>query len=99
MEKSNNINLPQDYTKLSPYKKRLVREAYIEKQLGKCPHCGGRLNEKPPQEITDLELDMRLFPPNFLKYPIHLHHDHGTGLTIGAVHAYCNGVLFQYYGE
>lgn len=32
-------------------------------------------------------------------YPVHLHHDHKTGLTIGAVHAKCNAVLWQYYGE
>jgi hypothetical protein len=28
-----------------------------------------------------------------------LHHCHQTGLTIGAVHAKCNAVLWQYHGE
>jgi hypothetical protein len=34
-----------------------------------------------------------------LKSPIHLQHDHDTGLTEGAVHAYCNAVLWQYEGR
>ena len=40
-----------------------------------------------------------LFPPNFFKWPVHLHHSHDTGMTIGAVHARCNAVLWQYHGE
>jgi hypothetical protein len=40
-----------------------------------------------------------LFPELFLKYPVHLHHSHVTGLTIGAVHAYCNAVLWVYHDE
>jgi hypothetical protein len=91
--------LPVNYNKCSSGERRIVREQYVREQGEKCYHCGGRLNEKPPQEITDLKLNLNLFPPNFLKNPIHLHHDHNTGLTIGAVHAYCNGVLWQYYGE
>ncbi|AGI61771.1 hypothetical protein VCO139_0016 [Vibrio phage VCO139] len=42
---------------------------------------------------------MKLFPKNMFQYPIHLHHDHNTGMTIGAVHARCNAVLWEYYGE
>ena len=41
----------------------------------------------------------RLFPESFFKYPVHLHHSHDTGKTIGAVHAYCNAVLWEYYGQ
>jgi hypothetical protein len=93
------VELPVNYNN-TPYKKRkLVREEYIKRQEGKCLHCGGKLDEKPPKEITDLKLNMKLFPPAFLRHPVHLHHDHETGMTLGAVHAYCNGVLWQYYGE
>lgn len=37
-----------------------------------------------------------VFPKNMLSNPIHLHHDHTTGMTIGAVHAYCNVISFVY---
>ncbi len=36
------------------------------------------------------------FPKGMLDHPIHLHHDHNTGLTIGAIHAYCNVISFVY---
>jgi hypothetical protein len=42
---------------------------------------------------------LSLFPKNFLKWPVHLHHSHDTGMTIGAVHSYCNAVLWQYHNE
>ena len=44
-------------------------------------------------------IDEELVPENFFKYPVHLHHSHYTGMTIGAVHANCNAVLWQYHGE
>jgi hypothetical protein len=49
--------------------------------------------------ILKKDINLRLFPPNFLKYPIHLHHCHDTGMTIGAVHCHCNAVLWQYLGK
>ena len=49
--------------------------------------------------VTELEIHEELFPKNFFDHPIHLHHDHETGMTIGAVHAQCNAVLWQYHGE
>jgi len=30
---------------------------------------------------------------------MHLHHNHETDMTEGAVHAYCNAVLWQYEGK
>jgi hypothetical protein len=66
-------------------------------------HCGRSLkgpstydpsvNDKAPK------IDASLFPPTMFKYPVHLHHNHVTGMTIGAVHALCNAVLWQYLGE
>jgi hypothetical protein len=44
-------------------------------------------------------IDRELFPPGFFNYPVHLHHSHNSGLTIGAVHSYCNAVLWHYHGE
>ena len=93
------FNLPTDYTKLQPYEKRLVREQYIKNQNNKCFYCGEPLDKEPPTRITKKWIDLDLFPPNFLKHPIHLQHDHKTNLTEGAVHAYCNAVMWQYEGR
>lgn len=93
------MKLPQNYDAISSYQRRKVREEYIRIQDGKCYHCKGSLNEAPPQKIICMEVNEKLFPPNFFKWPIHLHHDHDTGNTIGAIHAYCNAVLWQYHGE
>lgn len=93
------MDLPVNYTKLSWQERKEVREQYIKKQGGKCMFCKKDLYKKPPQDILDKEIDWSLFPDNFLKYPIHLHHDHKTGMTEGAVHSYCNAVLWQYYGR
>ena len=46
--------------------------------------------------ITNKYIDWDLFPENFLKAPIHLQHNHNTGMTEGAVHNYCNAVMWQY---
>ncbi len=50
------------------------------------------------EDITDKKINWKLFPENFLKYPIHLQHNHDTGMTEGAVHNYCNAVMWQYEG-
>ena len=34
-----------------------------------------------------------------LDHPIHLQHSHNTGVTEGAVHNYCNAVMWQYDGR
>lgn len=90
---------PHVYKDLDIAQRRAVRLAYIEHQGGKCLHCSSPLDADPPKSITGKTINWRRFPPNFLRYPVHLHHDHKTGLTLGAVHAYCNAVLWQYHGE
>lgn len=92
-------NLPVEYDKLPPSEKRLVRLQYIKEQGGNCYYCAKPLANVAPKEVTSKRINWRYFPPNFLKYPVHLHHDHRTGLTLGAVHNYCNAVLWQYHGE
>ncbi len=90
-------DLPVIYDALHYTERRAVREQYIKEQEGLCWWCGLALEDKPPIEILHKSLDMKLFPQGFLEHPIHLQHDHSTGLTEGAVHAYCNGVMWQYY--
>ena len=45
------------------------------------------------------KINWKLFPPFFLRFPIHLQHNHDTNMTEGAVHAYCNAVMWQYEGR
>lgn len=93
------VALPQIYKQLTPEQRRHVRAAYAEKQGGKCWFCKEPLSGDPRADIMRKSLDMRRFPKDFLKWPVHLHHSHDDGLTIGTVHAKCNGVLFQYHGQ
>lgn len=93
------MKLPVNYDKLHFTKRKVVREQYIEEQDGRCYHCGELLSGLPHNNVTRKEIEKELFPHNFFDYPVHLHHDHDTGMTIGAVHNYCNAVLWQYHGE
>lgn len=92
---------PQNYDLLTRQERRELRLRYVEAQKGKCHHCGADLNGEPSADVMSKRINWRLFPggEEFLRYPVHLHHCHDTGMTIGAVHARCNAVLWQYHGE
>lgn len=90
------MQLPVNYHNLTSVQRKEVREEYVRLQGGLCYHCGQPL-DKPPIR-TNQKITKRLFPPNFFKWPVHLHHDHRTGMTLGAVHNYCNAILWEYYG-
>lgn len=92
-------NLPVEYDNLEWWERKEVREQYKMEQRNLCAYCHGKLDEDPPEVVTKKRINWKLFPPNFLKHPVHLQHDHFTGLTEGAVHAYCNAVLWQYHGK
>lgn len=92
-------DLPVDYDELDWKERREVREQYIEEQKGKCFYCNEDLKKDAPERITSKPINWDKFPPNFLKYPVHLQHDHYTGMTEGAVHSYCNAVMWQYEGR
>jgi len=94
-----NYDLPVNYHSLEWWERREVRKQYIKEQNGNCAYCNQPLSSKPPKEITDRPINWELFPSNFLKYPIHLQHNHETGMTEGAVHSYCNAVMWQYEGR
>lgn len=93
------MELPVDYRSLHWKEKREVRAEYTKLQSGLCYHCKTPLLMDVPSSIKRYKINWRLFPTGFLDHPIHLHHSHDTGLTLGAVHAYCNAVLWQYFGE
>lgn len=90
---------PANYNTMDQMERRRVREQYAKDQDGLCHHCHAPLTGSPPTKVTSLSVTATRFPPNFFKHPVHLHHDHKTGMTIGAVHSYCNAVLWQYHGE
>lgn len=93
------MKLPADYTKLTRAERSEVRMEYEFQQDGDCAYCGVPLYEDPPAHITGQDIRWDLFPPGFLNNPIHLQHNHYTGMTEGAVHAYCNAVMWQYEGR
>lgn len=93
------MKLPIMYHDADWQTRRDARNEYIKLQDGKCWHCSAPLSKGAPESITSKRINWKLFPPNFLRWPVHLHHSHETGLTIGAVHAYCNAYLWQYEGQ
>lgn len=93
------MELPVNYSHLSWQDRIIVRRQYIDEQNGKCFFCKKSLLKAAPKKITTKQIDWKLFPKNFMNYPIHLQHNHNTGVTEGAVHNYCNAVLWQYYGK
>jgi hypothetical protein len=93
------MRLPTEYHNLRPKDRRRARLQYMEEQGNECFYCGESFDGPPLKAVTDLPVLKRLFPPGFFKHPVHLHHDHNTGMTIGAVHNYCNAVMWQYEGQ
>lgn len=93
------MKLPINYHEADWRKRKEVRKEYIKVQNNLCHHCKQPLDSNPDKNVLALKVNKKLFPKNFFKWPIHLHHDHNTGMTIGAVHCHCNAVLWQYYGE
>lgn len=91
--------LPLNYNHIDYKERKLVREEYIRLQHYTCYYCGEFLFNDPPDNILNKKIIKSLFPKNFFDHSIHLHHNHNTGMTIGAVHSYCNAVLWQYDGE
>lgn len=93
------MKLPVKYSETHFTIRKQIREEYIRLQNGLCFYCKHPLCEQPPSFITSKRIDWKLFPENFLKYPVHLQHCHKTDYTEGAVHAYCNAVMWYYEGR
>lgn len=91
-------DLPAKYSELTPYQRREIRMRYITLQNNLCCYCNKSLSGKPPTVVLLQPVNKALFPDSFFNYPIHLHHHHDTDFTIGAIHAYCNAVSWQYDG-
>ncbi len=92
------MKLPVNYNKLHFSERRKVREEYIKIQKGLCCYCNKPLDGDADWNVLNKKITKSIFPENFFKWPVHLHHNHNTGMTIGAVHNYCNAVSFEYDG-
>lgn len=90
---------PEKYSKLTREQRAELRKRYASYQNNKCCYCGASLSGPPTDGILKKRISRDLFPKHFFDYPTHLHHNHDTDLTIGAVHAYCNAVLWEHHGE
>jgi len=93
------MTLPINYNDSDSQERREARNEYIELQNGLCWYCKAPLSGKPEKSVLDKKINIRLFPDSMFKWPVHLHHDHKTGMTIGAVHCHCNAVMWQYEGK
>jgi hypothetical protein len=93
------MKLPTNYENLTQNGRRAARTQYVKQQNGLCHYCKSPLEEPVPDAILAKKINWKKFPEGFLKYPIHLHHNHFTVMTIGAVHAYCNAILWVYHDE
>jgi len=91
--------LPILYSKATSKERRQIREQYVREQNNLCYWCKVNLDQSPPLYITSVKINWRLFPPGFLKNPVHLQHNHSSDLTEGAVHARCNAVMWQYHSR
>lgn len=87
------------YSKMTPNDRRNLREQMARAQGDECWYCTAPLYMTPPVHIGNYKYNKRSFPPNMLKYPVHLHHDHETDICLGAVHAKCNVYMWEVEGK
>lgn len=93
------IKLPVKYSTLTPAERKQVKEQYVLEQKELCYHCNAPLSGPPEESVAKKKIKPKYYPKGFFGNPVHLHHNHVTDDTIGAVHNHCNAVLWEYYGE
>lgn len=95
-------NFPQRYRDLNISQKQELRDQYVDYFRGRCVYCDRQLDDEPHKFVCQSadEIEWDALPggkEGFLKNPVHLHHDHETGLTLGPVHAQCNAHSWHFY--
>lgn len=93
------MRLPINYERATPAERKQARGLYETLQNGDCWFCHNPLDALPPKKLTELPINWNRFPEHFQVHPVHLQHDHETGMTEGAVHAFCNAFLWDYLGR
>lgn len=84
------MKLPVNYNDTHYTVRKKVREEYARRQGGKCAHCNEPLVGPPSIIVGEKVVNPDLFPSGFFKWPVHLHHNRKTGMTIDAIHNHCN---------
>lgn len=94
------LPMPYDELRRNWRKKRFVRDAYRAFQDDACCICGGLLapyGDAPKKTRENLEILEAVIGKGeainlskLQRWPTHLHHNHETGLTVGAAHGACN---------
>ena len=92
------MKLPVRYDDFHHTERWQVRNEYVRIQRGLCWYCKAPLDGEPAEKVRDKTIKPHLYPKGFFNNPIHLHHNHVTGMTVGAVHCHCNAVLWEYEG-
>lgn len=95
-------SFPQRYSDLNANQRSKLRDEYVVYFKGRCLYCDGQLDDEPHEFVRESadEIEWDHLPGSkdgFLKSPVHLHHDHETGLTLGPVHALCNAHSWHFY--
>jgi hypothetical protein len=93
------ITIPCVYHDTSIEVRRIVREEYMRRQKNMCLFCASPLTGPPGYQAMRVSVSVFLFPAGFFNNPIHLHHNHKDGMTLGAVHALCNAILWEHFNE
>ena len=97
--KKKTFDLPLVYNNIPASHKANVRAQYISKQKGLCMFCNNPLSGRPTKRVINFKVNWKLFPMGFRYHPVHLQHDHYTGLTEGVVHMKCNAYMWQVLGR
>lgn len=93
------LQLPINYERATPEERRAARVEYVRQQNGKCYFCHELLVKDPPAKLLELDINWSRFPEHFQVHPVHLQHNHQTGMSEGAVHMFCNAFMFDYLGR
>lgn len=94
-----NIELPVVYDEIPSRERYIIRSMYIQEQNWNCYYCKKSLLKPAAKWVLQRKISPKIFPKNFFDSKIHLHHSHDTGMTLGAVHSYCNAVLWELEGK
>lgn len=84
------LELPTKYSSLSGERLSAVKDAYICLQRERCWLCGDNLYELPKYIVDNPNYMGLCYNQLAEQTPLHLHHNHDTGLTLGVAHAECN---------
>lgn len=85
------------YRLMTRQQRRQVRLQLAKEQGNMCWYCKQPLSGPPSPDIDNYAFNKHLFPKGMFDFPVHLHHDHNSGICVGAVHAKCNAYMWQKY--